>query len=96
MENNRNSKISQAIEILKSEVREGKALKKPHGKLLDKNTNKCYVLSILREVGITDFESEAEMIRIINFITEKVAVEIVRLDPDNSNKCDIYEIEKIS
>lgn len=96
MENNKNSKISHAIEILKTEVREGKALGKPFGKLLDKNANNCYILSILREVGIKDFESEAEMTRIINFVAEKIAIEIVRRDTNELNKCDLYEIEKKS
>lgn len=85
MDQSINQKISQAIEILKEEVREGKALGKPSGKLLDKNTNKCYVFSVLRDAGVVDFDSEVHMNQIVNYITEKVAVEVVRIDPHNPN-----------
>lgn len=94
MTNDISSKISQAIEILKLEIREDKARDKSLGKIFNKYGNDCYIYSILEEVGITNFESNEEMIRLMNKVKEEVAKEIVRTDTDGLKKCEFYKFEK--
>lgn len=92
MKNDKNGKLSKAIENLKTDIRSFKKQGIALGKIFNLVGNDCYILSALEEVELANFESLEQGNEILNKTREEVAKEIVRKDSVKFPKCDYHRL----